>query len=318
MNMDMGLRVTVVASLLSAVALGGCAVDTGEEGVGGAGNVAQGGENVDTTQEALDPAWATGPYNWSQGQSSIQLKPISTHHCVLTKIGGDFDGGGELAYLYQSGDYWRLGGTSAQSGVKASAYCFATSKFLANGSARWSSETISVSSSGTSNSTDAWWGDAATMLSGFSGKMLGSQRYVYIAQSTGAFTPSKVHVHTDGTYLKAFAHSFFAGEPESGKRVLVTGEYSINSNEGTSCSLGGSGDNEVAMQPVDDYMCYFTSIGGGGDWDGGQEYVEIYPKVVSGGIERWHLRAHSGYCDHTRETRAKARCMKRDQRGSSL
>lgn len=76
MNMGIGVRITIGASLLSAVALGGCAVDTGEEGVGGAGNVAQGGENVDTTQEALDPAWATGPYNWSQGQSSIQLGAV--------------------------------------------------------------------------------------------------------------------------------------------------------------------------------------------------------------------------------------------------
>jgi hypothetical protein len=60
-------------------------------------------------------------------------------------------------------------------------------------------------------------------------------------------------------------------------------------------------------------MCHFTQIGGGGNWDGGAEFVHIYSKF-DGGIERWFLRAHSGYCDTTRNTVARARCYRRDQR----
>jgi len=273
--------------------------------------------------EALDPSWVSGPYSWSQGQGHKKMEAVSTHVCVLTKVSGDFDGGGEEVKTYQANGFWYLGGKSQQSGVGGQSYCFARDKFLANGSARWTSDdgiwkSVKSGSKCYSGQGDAWWGDATTMLNGISGKLRGSGDRALVNQSNGAFTPSVLRVETckvgsdsSGGSLKAYAHSFFAGTPSSGHLAKYWGgEYVADS--GQHC-VNDYGDHEVAMAPVNDAMCHFTYIGGGGNWDGGAEYVQIYPKQEAG-IERWFLRAHSGYCGNSRRTIVHARCYKRDQK----
>ncbi len=271
-----------------------------------------------TRAEAIDPNWARGPYSWSQGLSSVQMQPTSTHVCVLTKVSGDFDGGGESVRLYQSNGWWFMGGSSQQSGIGGQAYCFAHNAFLANGAARWSSDDASVwASSGSGCNTwqhnGMWWGDATTFINGIGGKLRTSGDRAQIAQSNGAFTPSAMRVDTcQSGYLIAYGLSFFAGTPNSGILAKYWNNTSFKVDSSYGC-VNDYGIHEVAMASVNDAMCHFTSIGGGGNWDGGGEAVTIYPKF-SGGIERWFLRAQSGYCYESRKTVAQATCYRRDQR----
>jgi hypothetical protein len=277
--------------------------------------------------EALDPSWVSGPYSWNQGQGPKKLELVSTHICVLNKVAGDFDGGGEEVKIYQANGYWYISGKSQQSGVGGQSYCFAREKFLANGSARWTSDD-GIWKSATSGKKcysgqgDAWWGDATTILNGINGKLRGSGDKAFINQSNGSFTPSVLRVETckydsSGGYIKAYAHSFFTGTPHSGNKLAQYWGNEYVADSGSHCtipnSVNGEGYQDVAMAPANDAMCHFTYIGGGGNWDGGSEYVMIYPKQ-EGGIERWFLRAHSGYCGNSRRTIAHARCYKRDQR----
>jgi hypothetical protein len=280
-----------------------------------------------TQMRALDPSWASGAYCWNQGQNHKRLNSVSTHMCVLARVSGDFDGGGEEVKLYQYDGYWYIGGKSMQSGVGGCAYCFAKNQFLANGTARWSSDdgiwkSVSTGSGCYGAQGDAWWGDATTMLNGISGRLRGSGDRALVTQSYGPFTPSILRVEackggSSGIgFIRAYAHSFFAGTPSSGGLAKYWGSEFL-ADSALHCtspgSLSGYGDHEVPMAPVNDAMCHFTSIGGGGNWDGGGEFVQIYPKYV-GGIERWYLRAFSGYCGNDRRTIARARCYKRDQR----
>ncbi len=268
--------------------------------------------------EAIDPNWASGPYNWTQGSSTIQMQPVSTHVCVLTRVSGDFDGGGESVMISQKNGWWLMGGTSMQSGIGGQAYCFVRNAFLANGAARWSSDDASVwasSSSGCFNfqHNGMWWGDATTLLNGIGGKLRTSGDRAQILQSNGAFTPSVMRIDTcQSGYLIAYGLSFFAGTPNSGVLAKYWNNTTYIASSGNGC-VNSYGVHEVEMAPVNDAMCHFTSIGGGGNWDGGGEAVAIYPKF-SGGIERWFLRAQSGYCGESRKTMAQAKCYRRDQR----
>ena len=274
------------------------------------------------TANAQDPAWATGPYAWSQGKAFKQMESTQTHVCILTKVTGDFDGGGEEVKVFQASGYWYLGGKSQQTGVGGQAYCFAKDKFLANGPLRINSDDgiwkmAKAGSNCFSAQGDAWWGDATTMLSGISGELRKSGDKAVIKLSSGPFTPSILRVDTckednsSNGYLKAYAHSFFAGTGSSGKLAKYWGsEYVADS--GKKC-VDGLGDYEVPMAPVNDAMCHFTWIGGGDNWSGGAEYVRIYPKY-DGNIERWFLRAHAGGCGNDHRTVAHAFCYKRDQR----
>jgi hypothetical protein len=142
--------------------------------------------------------------------------------------------------------------------------------------------------------------------------------YIYTAQSTGPFTPSKAYavVGGSGRHKKNHFLSFFVGYAGSGALAKYwggTGTYSVDSSWGpVSCGDGRDAIYEVQMAPVNDAMCHFTNISSGdGDWNGNGEYVAIYPKTVGTG-EYWFLRGQSNFCE--RAAIAQARCFKRDQR----
>lgn len=60
---------------------------------------------------------------WSQGQSEIDLGPVSNRTCFLTHIQGKFRGAGEAVWVRQVGANFKLGGQSLQTGVGAKARC---------------------------------------------------------------------------------------------------------------------------------------------------------------------------------------------------
>jgi hypothetical protein len=162
------------------------------------------------------------------------MAPVDTHMCVLTRVSGDFDGGGEEVKIYQMNGYWYLGGQSMQTGVGGSAYCFAKNQFLANGAARWTSGDFWVwaqSGGRYSYQTESWWGDATTILNGIAGQLRSKDDRAFIIQSYGAFTPSALRVELYDGFLKGYAHSFFAGTPSSGALAKYWGgEFSADSS----------------------------------------------------------------------------------------
>ena len=257
--------------------------------------------------------WAVGPFTAYAQSWVYTLRPAATHVCVLTNVQGKFAGGGEYVRVQISGSNWVMRGGSKQSGVGGEAHCFAKSAFLANGTARWiSPEFIAVDSKSScaGNSVHAWWGDAATMLSGTSGEYEGGGERSKVVQSPGAFTPSAVAAESCQGWHETRAYSFFAGQPHVGQLArFYGGEYSatlVASDVNTSL-------REVRMAPVGEAMCYLTYVGG--DFGGGAERVRIYQKT-SNGIPYWYLQVTAGKLSggDRRYMRGMSRCYKRDQR----
>jgi hypothetical protein len=65
----------------------------------------------------------TADVTWQQGQDPVILQDRATSACFLTRVAGNFQGGGENIELTGSQGVWQLGGTSSQEGVTASARC---------------------------------------------------------------------------------------------------------------------------------------------------------------------------------------------------
>jgi hypothetical protein len=66
----------------------------------------------------------SGPFWWEQGQDPLRLIHSTDGIAMLTFVRGSFQGGGESVRVYVGEDgYWYLGGSSAQAGVAAEAYC---------------------------------------------------------------------------------------------------------------------------------------------------------------------------------------------------
>jgi len=269
-----------------------------------------------------------GPFTWSQGEQIKFLKSGNDFVCVLTRVTGHFQGGGEqvLLSLEQSGvanaageaSTWILGGSSLQKGVSAAAYCFRKDKFLSSGTARWNSERFATNAkSGAScvtSSTEAWWGDAATYLSGMTGNFAGGGESIRIDQSSAGFTPSLLVAKSCQPFLGGYAQAFFSGTPHTGTvaqfwgpsgkgAASVAGEYTVSAT-----SLNPSKVSSIRMAPVSEAMCYFTRIGG--KFRGGGEYVEIVPETNRQGLTVWVLRAQSLQSDGVS---AGARCYRRIQ-----
>jgi hypothetical protein len=62
-------------------------------------------------------------YWWEQGEPPVSMGSVHGRVCFLTRLRGDFEGGGEYVRAFASGGSWYLGGGSQQSGVEAAARC---------------------------------------------------------------------------------------------------------------------------------------------------------------------------------------------------
>jgi hypothetical protein len=62
-------------------------------------------------------------HSWYQGLRPTAMIPVSRGLCFLQGVAGKFRGAGERVFIYNSGGYWLLSGTSQQKGVSARAMC---------------------------------------------------------------------------------------------------------------------------------------------------------------------------------------------------
>ena len=68
----------------------------------------------------------TGEFSWSQGQPPVDMGSSTETFCYLTRIQGDFEGGGESVRIAGRNGRWFLEGSSQQSGIGAGARCTPT------------------------------------------------------------------------------------------------------------------------------------------------------------------------------------------------
>ncbi|HMR06473.1 MAG TPA: hypothetical protein PKA88_11865 [Polyangiaceae bacterium] len=256
-------------------------------------------EHTQVARQALGPCAQTlQVYAWANGVWDQPIRPTSTHFCWLSKASGDFDGdNGTPAGVYvqpQSDGYWHLRAES--SGAIGEARCAPLSCFSGDGNndVRWVSGGFgAIAISGLYNCdhqvTNAWWGDAATVLQSWPGpgRTEGTGEYVQSVLSSSPWTSSQVVAndcqHNDPyPWIQATAHSLFVGTPSGGKLAHYTGvpfsvygNYTLNLNVYT-----------------DDAFCFFTTIKG--RFRGGGEAVRVYPVLEqSSGRYIWYAQSKS-------------------------
>jgi hypothetical protein len=247
--------------------------------------------------------WRSGPFSTQTGGSlgnTIALHPASTHVCVLTRISGKFQGGGESAGIFVAPDgvwYLKVENQSDQK-VFASAHCFRKDGFLANGPLRRRSPQFEARGH---HAVSAWNGHAATFIAGVNGHLRGGGEHARIDQSLDVSTPSKLRVGSAAGYLRSWAYSFFAGTLGAPAKFHQGKEFTLD-------HVNIVSPRSVDMAPVEKAMCYFTRLQG--KFDGGGEWAEIVPAFVHH-VWRWRLRAQAR---GESEVFAAARCYLRDQR----
>ena len=250
--------------------------------------------------------WRSGPYSLQQTlwDMKIPLDLASTHLCVLTRVSGKFQGGGEKVRVRIGDDdrWWLEVDNHSDQGVAGTAYCFWKDGFLANGGDRWTSPIFEAREK---HAVPTWNGDAATMLAGVSGHLRGGDEHARIVQSQQVLGASELRVGSSAGFLKAWAYSFFAGAHDSNQR----GTARFFQDEFKLDHVNIVSPRWVDMAPTQDAMCYFSRLQG--SFDGFGEWAEIVPIVDSNGVERWRLRAQA---EGESEVFAAARCYLKDQR----
>lgn len=77
------------------------------------------------TAGCFDELSVGNEFSWAQGDPTVTIGPAPGMACYLTSVTGHFQGGGELVLVTvdPADNQWKLGGTSQQEGVAATARC---------------------------------------------------------------------------------------------------------------------------------------------------------------------------------------------------
>jgi hypothetical protein len=268
----------------------------------------------------------SSPAQWKQGDPPRQLAPTGLSVCVLTRVSGHFEGGGERVRVYWKDGSWWLAGTSQQSGVAATAYCMRRSCFKGEkGGTTFVSSEFEVKTlnpptfpglSGCDcggNYADTWPAGAATFITGIGGQFEGGAEHVWVEQSAGGTSRVRSHSCQCGE-LRGWAHGFSVGPAGAGQAARFVGPNGTGSADVAGDYVRhskGTGAKDVEMAPTSVALCYFTEIGG--DFRGGGEFVEIRPGKNAQGVEVWYLTAAS---QSGSGVFARARCLSRVQPGA--
>jgi hypothetical protein len=207
---------------------------------------------------------------------------------------------------------------------RAWAECTPWSNFLfPSGSAIWVSPALNTFAQNPEQNwaTDvenAWWGDAATMLSSVGGQWYGFGEWVQVLQSTNGFGPSTIWAHeeTGGQgYISASYYSIFVGIPNSGRLVRLIGyqggAYGLSdaTHADTEFAVSTlSGYSSYWISPIDRAICYISMASGNF-----VNYAFDFADGVriSNTSNWWLLAVTHGYQG---TAQARARCMAYDQR----
>jgi hypothetical protein len=281
-------------------------------------------ESVGSSVQPLVGGWATGPYTWSQGERARKLDSVAASVCVLTRLTGKFEGGGEAVQVTNDGTDWYLSGFSQQRDVGGEAYCFARDKFRGrDDNTRVSSEyalpsyfrRLNHDCPAGVNKKEMYAADAFGFLNGLRGGLNGGAEYGLVQQARSSNELSFLESHScvEGQDLVSFAYNLRIGTRTSRLAKFVNSQSELGDiNDIADFAAGGGWTNPqnfVIMARTSEAMCAFTRLQG--EFAGSGEYAQIRAELVAG-IERWVLRTHKGADSHY--VRADARCFARDQR----
>jgi uncharacterized membrane protein YdjX (TVP38/TMEM64 family) len=262
-------------------------------------------------------------YDWKQGEAKKRLLSASPADadggvCFLSRVSGRFEGSGESVDVWVADGAWWLSGGSKQAGVTTAAHCLPWRCLAGVGklSSAWEARARWV--------RDQWdgceqqevftlAGDAATYLSGFSGKLLGSGESVSIWQSSQPGKPSKLVAHSCQSYVRGSAYSLYPRQPGKPVRLLGPGaeemEYRVSSEAGGEGKVAG----EALMADAAQAVCYFTHLGGA--FRSGDEVAEIALADApdASGKKVWKLTAKSGGAGKPGGISARAACLAFEQ-----
>jgi hypothetical protein len=272
------------------------------------------------TEGVETKASATLSFSTSE-QSSVQLGLTDSGWlCVLTGLAGGGTGTLYGTVWDNNPGGWQLG---TSTGSAAWAECTPWSNFARpSGSAIWVSPTLysttaQSDATGTSgwktDSSQAWWGDAITAISGTYAMYQGFGEWIQITQSTSGFGPSTIWSHSEvagNLYTQANAQSVFIGVPNSGRLVRLigyqNGAYGLSDATHADTEFAAStqsGYSSFWLATTDSAICYLTMFSGA--FNGYGESVRILKQ--SG---RWLLSTTRG----GGTAQGRARCMAYDQR----
>lgn len=255
----------------------------------------------------------------SKGEYDMQLKPVATHECFLTRVSGELDDEWSSAGLHQStndyeddlddlygreilndeGPVWKLhsangGGNS----LSAQAVCVPHSDFvLDEGMVIQSSGLVTALSLGLSGDRQSLATPAAvSSLQYIKGAFNGGGESLEVVKAPQPDLPSLLVLKTErGGITEGAARSFFVGHP---------GITSVNRSN----PVSSSGNDKTRLIPTRDGVCYLTRFSG--DFNGSEERVRIMPQMDDGGLEWWVLETHKG----RGKAYATAECIYYDQR----
>lgn len=271
-------------------------------------------------------------YRMSANGTDVDMRPVSTHICFLTRLSGAMRGNSQVAvhrssfrwwehYAYwaaglaipipapnESGDTWRLFAfkdKNNSNSVIAEATCVDRRAFMTTwGQGAYFSTELGthinvpwgISCSTRSSSIDLSR-LSASYLTRVRGKMMGSTPRIRI-EETPAPQSWRLHVSSSRceTILSAGARSLYARNDEQRYAgVSVT------------LSAGSRQHRTSALMRTSQGVCFLTELGG--SFDGGGERVRIFPEQRSDG-EWWVLEAKA----EGGSARGTARCVSYFQR----
>lgn len=261
-------------------------------------------ENIESKSQALGIC-GHGSYAvaWASNGGSTPIRSLSDHVCWLTKAGGRFDGqkGSNVGVSVEprnDGNWWLVTRSTEEYGE---AHCLPLSCFRGDGvdDVVWVSTSnlsaLAVSSgSCDTDSSNAWWGDAATIAQAWPGgtgpgRTEGGGEYVHVQQSLNPFGSSVLTAGDcqwrdgPGGWIRNQGTSLFVGTPSSG----VAASFS----SGVSTITGNSTKDLNVF--ADDAICYFTHIHG--KFRGGGEYVRLFQQPdAASGRDKWFAQAGQG------------------------
>jgi hypothetical protein len=299
-------RYTTIAAIVFGLIGSSCVVDLGDETLqdpadDGIGEVTQAFQS-----SCLIGASATAPFTWVQGQARVDTnRNASDTICALHKMQGDFEGGGEIVrtFVDPNTGRWVLEGSSQQSGVAAQAFCARRSCFAGDSGFQIVSPEFAVNTQFplgcASRSAFTFFGDAATMLTGISGRFNGRGEFARVIQNPNPASNSQLQANAcEGSTVIAFAHSLFSGNAATEPAKFFGPEVFVDA---------WFGPTSVDLAPTSQAFCYLSNVSG--KFSGGGEFIRLDVVIGPNGTEVWRLRAQGLNSPVSQRPRGAARCM---------
>jgi hypothetical protein len=249
-------------------------------------------------------------YQVTRNQTDVQMKPVSTHICFLSRLSGNLGGHDSSVVVHHSvynwsavadqgrfisddaGSVWKVASHQRNSNsLTAEATCVPLADFrVPAGSVRRVSfmfgahyDTGLGDCSGSARSN--MWKYAGSAISGALGSFEGGGEEVTIQQTPGDFDKIYVKTGTCGgrvdNRIEGVGYSFFFGDATFHDAPNPLAFQQLRAH---------SGDTAYRqLIRTRDGVCFFTHLSG--SFDGGGERVRIFPEVDGAGREWWSFEA---------------------------